>query len=272
MNTPRIVVVAAGVSDPSSTALLGHRLAESTVRQLAAQNVAAETVEIGLRDLSRTISDYLTMGFPGGDLSRALDEVRSADALIAVSPTFKAAYSGLFKSFWDVTTDGDVAGTPTLLAGTGGSARHSLMIESSMRPLFSYLHADVVSTGVFAATDDFADSGLQSRIDRAAGQLAERILWRGGFSTAVAETPAGAADVVGVAEDDGGDASGAGFSSSSFAAEDVDPGTPAAEGPVPGVEEARTVDSELNAGQDERFRAKGLPALEITPFDQLLGK
>ena len=46
------------------------------------------------------------------------------------------------------------------------------MLEYALRPLFVYLHAVVVPTGVFAATDDFGDTGLDRRIERAAGELA----------------------------------------------------------------------------------------------------
>lgn len=43
-----------------------------------------------------------------------------------------------------------------------------------MRPLFSYLHAVVVPTGVYAASSDWgsAEGGLAARIDRAAGEFA----------------------------------------------------------------------------------------------------
>ena len=59
-----------------------------------------------------------------------------------------------------------------LVAATAGTARHSLVLDHALRPLFTYLHAVVVPTGVFAATDDFGDTGLDARISRAAGELA----------------------------------------------------------------------------------------------------
>ena len=91
---------------------------------------------------------------------------------IVVTPVFSASYSGLFKTFFDVLDTDTLAGVPVLIAATAGTARHSLVLEHALRPLFSYLHATVVPTGVFAATDDFGDSGLDARIDRAAGELA----------------------------------------------------------------------------------------------------
>ena len=89
-----------------------------------------------------------------------------------VTPVFSASYSGLFKTFFDVLEEGTLDGKPVLVAATAGTARHSLVLEHALRPLFSYLHAVVVPTGVFAATEDFGnDSGLQTRIARAAGEV-----------------------------------------------------------------------------------------------------
>ena len=47
-----------------------------------------------------------------------------------------------------------------------------MVLDHALRPLFTYLHAVVVPTGVFAATDDFGDAGLERRVTRAAGELA----------------------------------------------------------------------------------------------------
>ena len=75
--------------------------------------------------------------------------------MIAVTPVFSASYSGLFKTFFDVLEQGALDGTPVLVAATAGTARHSLVLEHALRPLFSYLHAVVVPTGVFAASEDW---------------------------------------------------------------------------------------------------------------------
>ena len=52
---------------------------------------------------------------------------------------------------------------PCLIAATGGTERHSLVLEHALRPMFSYLHAVVSPTGVYAATDDFGAGGNQAR-------------------------------------------------------------------------------------------------------------
>jgi FMN reductase len=163
-----VVVVSAGLSNPSSTRLLAERLAAATVEALE----EADVTYVELRDLAHELTDHLLTGFPGPALAEALDAVRHADGLIAVTPVFSASYSGLFKTFFDVLEPGALDGTPVLVAATAGTPRHSLVLEHALRPLFSYLHAVVVPTGVFAATDDFAGNDLHARIGRAAGELA----------------------------------------------------------------------------------------------------
>ncbi|WP_110182534.1 FMN reductase [Nocardioides solisilvae] len=163
-----LVVVSAGLSTPSSTRLLADSLAAATAEAL--EEVAVTVVE--LRDLAHQLTDHLLTGFPGPELSRAVDAVRRADGLVAVTPVFSASYSGLFKTFFDVLEPGLLDGKPVLVGATAGTARHSLVLDHALRPLFSYLHAVVVPTGVFAATDDFGDEGLDRRVARAAGELA----------------------------------------------------------------------------------------------------
>ena len=185
MSTPSIVVVTAGLGEPSTTALLGENLSEATGQALSQAGVEANFTHISLRSLAKDITNHYLTGFPLGALATALDQVRDADAIIAVTPVFKASYSGLFKSFWDLVEDGSLAGKPVLIAATGGTARHSLMLETAMRPLFSYLKATVAPSGVFAATDDFgSDANLAPRVAKAAAEFAQLVLWTLGAAPA----------------------------------------------------------------------------------------
>jgi len=181
--TRRIAVVTAGLSDPSSTRLLADLLAKATSESLGGSVVEpVETQVVELRPLAHPLADHLLTGFPTGDLARALETVTAADGVIAVTPVFSASYSGLFKTFFDVLEPGALDGTPVLIAATAGTARHSLVLEHALRPLFSYLHAVVVPTGVFAASEDWgaagADAALARRIQRAGGELAALVAAR----------------------------------------------------------------------------------------------
>ncbi|MGW1321860.1 FMN reductase [Streptomyces antibioticus] len=167
----KLVVVSAGLSVPSSTRLLADRLAaETEAKAQARADVEVEVVE--LRDLAVEIAHNFTNGFPGRKLAAALDAVAGADGLIVVTPVFSASYSGLFKSFFDVLDQDALTGKPVLIAATGGSARHSLVLEHALRPLFAYLRAVVVPTAVYAASEDWGAEGLPERVERAAGELA----------------------------------------------------------------------------------------------------
>ncbi|MGW7565194.1 CE1759 family FMN reductase, partial [Streptomyces tendae] len=130
---------------------------------------------VELRDLAVEIAHTFTNGFPAPALADAFAEVAAADGLIVVTPVFSASYSGLFKSFFDalsVTDEDALTGKPVLIAATGGTARHSLVLEHALRPLFAYLKAVVVPTGVYAASEDWGAEGLDARIERAAAELA----------------------------------------------------------------------------------------------------
>ena len=137
MTNRTIAVVSGGLRVPSSTRLLADQLAEAAAEAFSIAGDDAELRRIELRDLAHPIVDALLTGFPTGDLRAAVEAVTSADALIVVTPTFQASYGGLFKSFVDLIEAGKLRGVPVLLAATGGTERHSLVIEHALRPLFS---------------------------------------------------------------------------------------------------------------------------------------
>jgi FMN reductase len=180
----KLVAVSAGLSTPSSTRLLADRLTESARAELAAQGHDAETEVIELRELAVAVANNLVTGFPSPRLAAAIDSVTGAHGLIAVTPVFTASYSGLFKSFFDLIDPDALTGKPVLVAATGGTARHSLVLEHALRPLFAYLRAVVVPTAVYAASEDWGSGGdeytegLPTRIRRAGGELAALVAAR----------------------------------------------------------------------------------------------
>jgi FMN reductase len=173
-----LVVVTAGLGQPSSTRLLADRLTAAVERHLRDAGIVPAVEVVELRDHAQDLTNHLLTGFPSPKLQSAIDSVVGAGGLIAVTPIFSASYSGLFKLFFDVVERDGLAGMPTLIAATGGTARHSLALEHALRPLFAYLSAATVATSVFAAAEDWgsagvaADGSLVERIDRAAAELA----------------------------------------------------------------------------------------------------
>ncbi len=67
-----------------------------------------------------------------------------------------------------------------LIGANAGTARHSLAIDYAIRPLFAYLHAEAVSTGVFAASSDWGSAAddvapLAARVEKGARELADSV-------------------------------------------------------------------------------------------------
>jgi FMN reductase len=176
MTERTIAVVTAGLSQPSATRLLADQLTEATMTALLPTDAKAVVIE--LRELAHDIVNNLLTGFPSPALQHVMDEVVAADGLIAVTPLYSGSYNGLFKSFFDVLDPDALNGKPVLIAATGGTARHSLALEHAIRPLFTYLHAVVGPTAVFAATNDFGGPeapALVQRIRRSGAELAAAV-------------------------------------------------------------------------------------------------
>jgi FMN reductase len=200
VNTPiagpfRLVIVSAGTSDPSSTRLLADRIADravaiaardsdprdSTVPASTVRDGAAATIRvIELRELATDISTALVSQLVTPKLQQAITALGEADAIIASTPVYKAGPSGLFTSFFDVLDNDLLIGKPVVLAATAGTARHALVADDQMRPMFAYLRTLVVPTSVFAAPEDWSDPALNTRVGRAAHELV--LLMESGFA------------------------------------------------------------------------------------------
>lgn len=183
-----LAVVSAGLRTPSTSSMLAERLAAATVVALEERGLQVDVEVVELRRHAHDLTNMLLTGFPSAELGAAIETVTAADGLVAVTPIYSGSYTGLFKNFFDVLEDGALAGMPVLLGATAGTPRHSLATEHALRPLFTYLHAVVVPTAVFGATDDFgAVRGprvtddvppIAVRIDRGARELAPLVAAR----------------------------------------------------------------------------------------------
>ncbi|MEV0429706.1 FMN reductase [Micromonospora sp. NPDC050495] len=179
MTRRTLVVISAGLGQPSSTRLLADQLAAAARDELVRRGAEVEVRTVELREHAHDVVNHLLTGFPSAALREVLATVAGADGLIAVTPIFNASYNGLFKSFFDVLDREALADRPVLIGATGGTARHSLALEHAVRPMFGYLRAAVVPTAVFAAPEDWSgegdESALRARIRRAGAELAEQV-------------------------------------------------------------------------------------------------
>lgn len=190
MNTPgsdaapprplRLAVVSGGTSDPSSTRLLADRAAQRVTALAAGRGSTVSVSVADLRELSGDISTALVSQLVTGKLGQAVQALGEADGIIAAAPVYKAGPSGLFSSFFQVLDNDLLIGKPVLLAATAGTARHALVADEAMRPMFAYLRTLTVPTSLFAAPEDWGDPVLTKRIERAAFELV--LLMESGFA------------------------------------------------------------------------------------------
>ena len=169
MTEAKVVGFCGNAQRPSKT----RALVESIAAHLADRHgIAAE-----LFDLADVPLDAFQYGKPSGKAKTLIEAIESADALIVGSPVYKGSYSGIFKHVFDLVQPSALVNRPVLLTATGGGARHCLMVEHQLRPLFGFFEACTVPTAVYASDADFADGRPASalvlqRVSVAAAQLA----------------------------------------------------------------------------------------------------
>ncbi|GAA1587316.1 FMN reductase [Kribbella sancticallisti] len=166
-----IAVITAGVSDPSSTRLLADRIAQKSVDALRASGTSATVSVIDLAPMAVEIAQSIVSGVPHAKVQAAIERLAAADAIIASTPVYKAAISGLFKSFVDLIDNDLLVAKPVIVAATGGTARHAMVVDDHLRPLFAFLRAIPLPTSLYAAPEDWGSPELGRRITRAANEL-----------------------------------------------------------------------------------------------------
>ncbi|WP_100444000.1 CE1759 family FMN reductase [Glycomyces xiaoerkulensis] len=179
----RLVVVSGGVSDPSSTRMLADRIAGRVADRARERGEQVAVDVVDLRELASEISTALVSQLMGPKMTRAVELLGGADGVVASAPVYKAAPSGLFSSFFHVLDSDLLIAKPVVPAATAGTARHALVVDEQMRSLFAYMRAMTVPTSVFAAGEDWNDSELNRRIDRAAIEML--LLMESGFAEQV---------------------------------------------------------------------------------------
>lgn len=161
----RIAAVSGGMQSPSRSAALAEHLLS-----LFAEEVPCERHWVELGRLAPQLAGAAWRSQLPTAVERELAAVEQADVLVVATPVFRGSYTGLFKHFFDLIDQDALIDKPVLLAATGGSERHALVIDHQLRPLFSFFQARTLPLGVYATDKDFVDYRVQNQalIERAA--------------------------------------------------------------------------------------------------------
>ncbi|RQS58568.1 FMN reductase [Burkholderia sp. Bp8963] len=163
----KVVAVSGGLQRPSRTLALVEALLASLGDALP---IDVTLIELG--EIAGRLSGALTRAQLPADLEAKVRSIETADALVVASPVFRASYTGLFKHLFDLVHHDALIDVPVLLAATGGSERHALVIDHQLRPLFSFFQARTLPIGVYASEGDFAHYAITSAALRARISLA----------------------------------------------------------------------------------------------------
>ncbi|MFT4247159.1 MAG: FMN reductase, partial [Pseudomonas sp.] len=165
MSTPlNAVAVVGSTSSTSRTLVLARAVLDELGRHLP---LNVQVVE--LSGIARELGGALARSELPAAVEAQLRGIESADLLLAATPVFRGSYPGLFKHLFDLVDIDALVDVPVLLAATGGSERHALVLEHQLRPLFGFLQALTLPIGVYATPADFDGERIASPL------LAERI-------------------------------------------------------------------------------------------------
>jgi len=163
----KVVAVSGGLQRPSRTLVLIEQLLSELGHALPIDTHLIELGEIGPR-----FAGALHRSQVPADIEAHLQAIETADLLVVASPVYRASFTGLFKHLFDFVHHEALIDVPVLLAATGGSDRHALVIEHQLRPLFSFFQARTLPIGVYATETDFqgyeiSNPALRERISLA---------------------------------------------------------------------------------------------------------
>ncbi|MHA3055997.1 FMN reductase [Acinetobacter sp. ANC 4633] len=173
-----IVAVSGGLNNPSKT--------EALVQEIIHELGQATPINVHFIKFSE-IGSLLGGAIYRHQLPQRVQDdlaaVEAADALIVGTPVYRASFTGLFKHFFDFVEQTALVDVPVLLAASGGSDRHALVLEHQLRPLFSFFQAQTLPIGVYATDRDFTpeytiqSAALRDRIILAVARALPILEW-----------------------------------------------------------------------------------------------
>lgn len=102
--------------------------------------------------------DLITANFASEKIKESNQKVEDASLVVVITPVYKAAYSGILKTYLDLLPQKGLEGKTLLPLVLGGSFGHLLAIDYALKPVLSSLGATNILSGAYV---------LDSHIERA---------------------------------------------------------------------------------------------------------
>ena len=117
-----------------------------------ADESASDLLIVDLAEVASALFDFESTVVKG-----LLDSVAASDLVVVASPTYKATYTGVLKSFLDRYGNDGLAGTVCIPVMTGAAPIHALAPEVHLRPLLVELGASTPTRGLFVTEQQLDD-------------------------------------------------------------------------------------------------------------------
>ncbi|MEV7063485.1 NAD(P)H-dependent oxidoreductase [Streptomyces collinus] len=155
-----------------AVAVIGNPKTGSRTRDAAERLAAALGLDCELLEVAELGAGLLAWGDP--DVTAAVERVRSADVVIAASPTYKGTYTGLLKLFLDqFPTATGLAGQVALPLMLGAGPAHALAPELTLKPVLVELGATCPAQGLYQLDSTYT---TDDSLARWAGQWSRTVL------------------------------------------------------------------------------------------------
>lgn len=153
----KIIGISGNLSSPSRTSNLVDEIVKTATQKL---HQYGDVVDIS-KFASQLGSTVTFENFPPV-LVEAFQKIHAADLIVIGTPIYKASYTGLLKHFFDLIDPKALSGKVAILAATGGSESHTLVLEYQLRSLASFFGMHTVPTTIYAKDSDFKDYKLEN--------------------------------------------------------------------------------------------------------------
>ncbi len=118
----------------------------------AAALEGAEHVTVDLAELGPQLFDWSSPA-----VKEAVTAVRGCALVVVASPTYKASYTGLLKSYLDWFGTTDLSGVTVVPLMVGAGPQHALAVEVHLRPVLVELGATLPTRGLYVLESQLDD-------------------------------------------------------------------------------------------------------------------